>query len=168
MASAAQDPTISQRVQVFRALVPYFGKVLPASFFRKTSTVVSGVERVHNLIEGIYKPVWSPYPLSIASMLKSPYRDQVHFNPDRTWWIQYSPKAGGIDMAVNAGLVRCMADRQPVLVLRQVSNKVSSEGARHRLLGLGFVDGVDHKRFNCFAFAIFDSVLNWCLVHDFF
>ena len=35
-------------------------------------------------------------------MLKSPYRDQVFHNPDRTWWINYSPKEGGMDIAVNA------------------------------------------------------------------
>jgi hypothetical protein len=29
---------------------------MPASFFQKTSAVVPGVERVHHLIEGIYKP----------------------------------------------------------------------------------------------------------------
>ncbi|MBL9218201.1 MAG: HNH endonuclease [Opitutaceae bacterium] len=78
-------------------------------------------------------------------MLKSPYRDQVHYNPDRTWWIHYSPKAGGMDMAVNAGLVRCMTDRQPLVVLRQESDKTSAKGAQHRLLGLGFVEDFDPK-----------------------
>lgn len=143
MASATPKADVSNRLRIFRTLVPHFGKVLPASFFQKTFTSVPGVERVHHLIEGIYKPAWSIYPLSIASMLKSPYSDEVHFNPDRTWWIQYSPKTGGIGIAVNAGLVRCMTDRQPVLVLRQVSNKASSEGACHRLLGLGFVEHFD-------------------------
>jgi hypothetical protein len=98
---------------------------------------------VHPLIEGIYKPAGFVHPLSIASMLKSQYRDQVFHNPDRTWWINYSPKEGGMDIAVNAGLIRCMTDHEPVLVLRQVSDKTSAEGARHRLLGLGFVESFD-------------------------
>ena len=132
-----------RRNDTFRKLVPYFGRVLPSLFFQRTGDAVSGVERVHNLIEGIYKPAWSAYPLSIASMLKSPYGDQVFFNPDRTWWIHYSPKAGGMDAAVNAALVRCMTDRQPVLVLRQVSDKSHRSGARHRLLGLGYVESFD-------------------------
>ena len=105
MAAAAPKADVSNRLRIFRTLAPHFGKVLPAAFFQKTSTSVPGIERIHNLIEGIYKPAWSIYPLSIASMLKSPYSDEVHFNPDRTWWIQYSPKTGGIDIAVNAGLV---------------------------------------------------------------
>jgi hypothetical protein len=143
MAPAVSNADISERLRIFRAIVPHFGKVLPASFFQKTSAIIPAVKRVHHLIEGIYKPAWSVYPLSIASMLKSRYSDEVHFNADRTWWIQYSPKAGGMNIAANVGLVRCMTDHQPVLVLRQVSNKVSSEGARHRLLGLGFIEYFD-------------------------
>src|SRR5438552_3388877 len=57
--------------------------------------------------------------------------------------MQYSPKAGGMDLAVNAGLVRCMTDRQPVLVLRQESDKTSASGARHLFLGLGYVENFD-------------------------
>jgi len=143
MPSIAPNADVLERLRIFRAVAPDFGKVMPPAFFQKTSSVIPGVERVHHLIEGIYKPAWSGYPLSIASMLKSPYSDEVHFNPDRTWWIQYSPKTGGMGIAVNAGLIRCMADRQPVLVLRQVSSKMSSDGARHRLLGLGFVEHFD-------------------------
>jgi hypothetical protein len=90
----------AERQRIFRALVPYFGTVQPASFFRDTSAVVKGVNRIHPLIEGIYKPAGSIYPLSIASMLKSRYGDQLFHNPDRTWWMQYSPKAGGMDLAV--------------------------------------------------------------------
>jgi hypothetical protein len=143
MADNLPNAEITRRRDVFRATVPYFGRVLPASFFQKTSSVIPGVERIHHLIEGIYKPAWSIYPLSVASMLKSPYSDQVYYNADRTWWIQYSPKAGGMNIAVNSGLVRCIADREPILVLRQVSDKSGTEGARHRLLGLGFVDDFD-------------------------
>src|SRR5437870_10117676 len=131
---------IAERRRIFRTLVPYFGTVQPASFFRDTSAVVKGVKRIHPLIEGIYKPAGSIYPLSIASMLKSRYGDQLFHNPDRTWWMQYSSKKGAMDHAMNASLVRCMTDHQPVLVLRQVSDKSSPEGSRHRWLGLGFVE----------------------------
>jgi hypothetical protein len=140
---APLDNQISERQRIFRELVPYFGTVQPASFFRDTSAVVKGVHRIHPLIEGIYKPAGSIYPLSIASMLKSRYGDQLFHNPDRTWWMEYSPKAGGMDLAVNAGLVRSMTDREPVLVLRQESDKTSRAGARHLLLGLGYVQSFD-------------------------
>ena len=132
-----------ERTRIFRALLPYFGTVQPSGFFQRTSAAVPTVERVHHLIEGIYKPAGWTYPLSIASMLKSPYNDQVFFNPDRTWWMNYSSKKGAMDIGANAALVAAMTDRQPVLVLRQESDKVSSEGARHRLLGLGFIETFD-------------------------
>jgi hypothetical protein len=134
---------IVERRKTFRALVPYFGTIQPSNFFRNTSARIPPVERVHPLIEGIYKPARFIYPLSISSMLKSQYKDQVYHNPDRTWWMNYSPKEGGMGIAVNAGLVRCMTDREPVLVLRQISDKTSPEGAQHRLLGLGFVENFD-------------------------
>ena len=134
---------IAERRRIFRALVPYFGTIQPSAFFRQTSTLVRGIERIHPLIEGIYKPAGFIYPLSIASMLQSQYRDQVFHNPDRTWWMNYSPKEGGMDIAVNAGLLRCMTDREPVLVLRQISDKTSAKGASHRLLGLGFIESFD-------------------------
>ena len=134
---------IAERTRIFRALIPYFGTVQQASFFRDTSAVIRGIVRVHPLIEGIYKPADSPYALATASMLKSFYHDKVFHNPDRTWWMEYSPKAGGMDLAVNAGLIRCMTDRQPVLVLRQESDKTSAAGARHLLLGLGYVERFD-------------------------
>jgi hypothetical protein len=101
------------------------------------------VERIHHFIEGIYKPLNSAYTLSISSMLKSPYADEVFFNPDRTWWMNYSSKKGAMDLAMNASLVRCMTDGQPVLVLRQVSDTSSREGSRYRLLGLGAVENFD-------------------------
>jgi hypothetical protein len=140
---ATLENEIAERRRIFRALVPYFGTSQPADFFRNTLARVRNVERVHPLIEGIYKPAGFVYPLSIASMLKSRYSDQLFHNPDRTWWMEYSPKAGGMDLAVNAGLVRCMTDREPLLVLKQESDKTSASGARHSLLGLGYIESVD-------------------------
>jgi HNH endonuclease len=134
---------VGERTRIFRSLVPYFGTIQRSSFFRRTIATIPGVERIHNLIEGIYKPAWSIYPLSIVSMLKSRYDDQLFHNPDRTWWMRYSPKTGSMDIAANAALTRCITDRQPILVLWQVSDKTSREGARHRLLGLGFVENFD-------------------------
>jgi hypothetical protein len=143
MALPANSSDSAERLRIFRAIAPSFGKVLPAAFFQKTGASVAGVERVHNLVEGIFKPAWSRYALSVVSMMTSRYGDQVYFNPDRTWWINYSPKAGGMDLAVNASLVLCMTDHQPLLVLRQASDKNSKEGSHYRLLGLGFIEHFD-------------------------
>ena len=145
MAMPADPPNtdVAERIRIFRSLVPYFGTIQPAAFFQRTAEVVPGIKRIHPFIEGIYKPANSAYTLSISSMLKSPYSDQLFHNPDRTWWMQYSSKKGAMDHAMNASLIRCMTDGQPVLVLRQVSDKSSREGVRHRLLGLGAVENFD-------------------------
>jgi HNH endonuclease len=134
---------VAERRRIFRALVPYFATTQPADFFRNTGARVAGVERIHPLIEGIYKPAGLIYPLAVTSMLRSRYGDQLFHNPDRTWWMEYSPKAGGMNLAVNAGLVRCMTDKEPVLVLRQESDKTSSVGSRYVLLGLGYIENFD-------------------------
>jgi putative restriction endonuclease len=135
-----------ERRRIYRCLLPFFGKILPASFYQKTSKHLPDVERIHPLIEGIYKPKWSVYALTIASMLKSPYADSVKYNPDHSWQMLYSPKAGSMDLSANSALLRCHADRQPLLVLRQISDKSDPLGARHRLLGLGSVDAFDLGR----------------------
>ena len=133
----------SERSRIFRAVAPHFGKVLQASFFQNTNRFVPGVVRLHNLWSGIFKPKDSGYALCITSMLSSPYHDQVFFNPDRTWWMHYSPKSGGMDHAANVALLRCMTDHQPLLVAKQVSDKNHRDGSRYRLLGLGYVEHFD-------------------------
>jgi hypothetical protein len=61
MVTLAPNADVARRLQIFRAVAPYIGKVLPASFFQKTSATIPDVPRVHHLIEGIYKPAWSSY-----------------------------------------------------------------------------------------------------------
>src|ERR1700676_4161578 len=116
--SNPSNTDVAERIRIFRALVPYFGTVQPSAFFQRTFAVIPGIERIHHFIEGIYKPANSAYTLSISSMLKSPYHDEVFFNPDRTWWMNYSSKKGAMDLAMNASLVRCMTDGQPVQIGR--------------------------------------------------
>lgn len=136
------DADRTKRRQIFAALSPRFGKLLPAAFLKNPG--LPRVERIHPLTEGIHKPAWSSYALSITTMLKSQYHDQTHFNPDGTWWMNYSPKAGNLDLAVNAAMVRCMTDSEPLLVLKQTADKTSTSGSRYRLLGLGLVEDFDH------------------------
>jgi len=134
---------IEHRWQLFRALAPHFGRVVTAKFVQRTSEYISGITRVHNLIEGIYKPKEARYAFAIVSMLKNPYADRVSFNTDRSWFFHYSPKAGPLDSAVNLSLFQCMRDGEPVLVLKQVSDKTHPDGARYKLLGLGLVEDFD-------------------------
>lgn len=143
MALSGRNADIAERSRIFRAVAPYFGKVLPAAFFQDANRSVPGVVRLHNLASGIFKPKDSSYALCITSMLSSPYHDQVFYNPDRTWWMHYSPKSGGMEQAANVALIRCMTDQQPLLVAKQVSDKHHRDGSRYRLLGLGYVEHFD-------------------------
>jgi predicted restriction endonuclease len=131
---------IAERLRIFRALASYFGKILPAAFFQDTRKSIPSIVRLHNLASGIFKPRDSNYALCITSMLSSPYHDKIYYNADRTWWMHYSPKSGGMDHAANVALSRCALDHQPLLVAKQVSAKNHRDRSRYRLLGLGYVE----------------------------
>lgn len=138
--------TPAQRWAVFKLLAPYFGRVVPAKFVQKTQEYLSGVERIHNLAQGIYKPADSPYALTIASMLVNPYADRLEFNADRSWYFYYSPRAGSLDSAVNLSVFTCMRDSEPLLVVKQISDKTSPHGSRYKILGLGLVEAFDDQK----------------------
>jgi hypothetical protein len=132
-----------RRWEIFQALLPYYGKKVTPDFLRQTFKYLPGVERIHPLIEGIYKPAGSDYALSIASMKVNPYADKVNYLPDGRWTIKYSAKVGGANLAVNQGLFKCMTDKEPVIVLEQLSDKTSKKGTQYRLMGLGLIDNYD-------------------------
>src|SRR4051794_18376243 len=96
---APTNAEIAERLKTFQAVAPNFGKILPAAFFQNTSRFISSVTRVHNLASGIFKPKDSVYALCITSMMSSRYHDKIHYNANRTWWMYYSPKSGGMDHA---------------------------------------------------------------------
>jgi len=131
------------RWEIFRALLPNYGKIVTPDFLRKTSGFIPGIERIHPLIEGIYKPKWSDHALSIASMKVSPYADKLKYLPDGRWTIKYSAKKGGPDIAVNQSLFNCMRNKEPIIVLKQLSRKSGKQGTRYRLMGLGLISTYD-------------------------
>jgi hypothetical protein len=100
--------------------------------------------------KGIYKPSGSPYALWVRQTLRAVYPDKsVTASPDGSWVYDYSPegRAGRIDMGLdtNRALIKCMADRVPVGVLRQV---IDREGNRaYEVRGLGYVTGFDGVHF---------------------
>jgi hypothetical protein len=134
-----------QRWKIFRELIPYYGKLVSPDFLRKTSLYISSVERIHPLIEGIYKPAWSDHCMSIASMKSNPYEDKITYLPDGRWHIKYSPKKGELNSAVNSSLFACLKDKEPVIVLEQVSDKMDMHGAKYRIMGLGLIENYDPK-----------------------
>lgn len=131
--------------ETYRKLAPFFGRIVSARLIQHSGEQISGVKRIHNLIEGIYKPANSYYALSIASMIKNPYADRTEYNYDRTWYFYYSPKAGPLSSAVNQSLFNCMDDGEPVLVIKQVSDKTHPKGARYKILGLGLIKEFDQE-----------------------
>jgi len=135
---------VEARWTMFRRLSPYFGKVISARFIQKTEEVLPGITRIHNLIEGIYKSKDAYFGLSIASMLKNPYADQLNYNQDRSWYFFYSPKKGALNSAVNQSLFNCMRYNEPILVLKQLTdNGNRNKGTTYRMLGLGMIEAFD-------------------------
>jgi hypothetical protein len=136
---------IKERWDIFRALTPYFGRRVPARFIQRTGEKLASVRQIHPLIEGIYKPKDQAYCLSIASMLKNPYSDRSDYNPDGSWFFYYSPKSGSLESAVNQSLFNCMKDGEPVITLKQLSDKTGPNGAAYRILGLGLIESFDSE-----------------------
>ncbi|HET9378331.1 MAG TPA: hypothetical protein VFO40_25405, partial [Chthoniobacterales bacterium] len=58
----------------------------------------------------------------------------------------YSPKTGGLSVAANVALFNCMADREPVLVVRQQTDKNSRLGSTYLIAGLGQVERYDAQQ----------------------
>ena len=129
-----------RRRETFRRVAPLFGTVQPASVLRDEARFGS---LLRSPGEGIFKPRWATHALAIASMLSSPYTDQITFLEDRSWLMAYSPKAGGLDIAANVALLNCLEDGEPVLVLRQRTDKRSGSGSSYLIAGLGHIERYD-------------------------
>ena len=89
--------------------------------------------------KGIYKPADLPYALSIRINLDSPYADGPPVpTPGGGWLLRYHQE--GADpadrdrMFTNRGLMRCIADRVPVGVLREQAP--AGHRSQYEVLGL--------------------------------
>lgn len=134
------------RARILAELAKQTGKRVPAAFIRRTVDFIPGIDRFHTLITGIYKPAWSEYALSIVMKLSSPYehKDEVVFLEDGRWLMTYSPRAGGLDLSDNRALIRCMDERVPLGVFKQVTDKTDRQhGSTYRVLGLGLITNYD-------------------------
>src|SRR5260370_11030820 len=142
-----------RRQEIFRRVAALFGTVQPASVLRDQARFGS---LLRSPGEGIFKPHWATHALAIASMLSSPYTDQITFLEDRSWLMAYSPKSGGLDISANVALLNCMHDREPVLVLRQRSDKRSRQGSTYLVAGLGHIEryDVEHNIFQLRGFHV--------------
>ncbi len=134
------------RSTILTKLAKYTGRRVPADFIKRTTKHIKEVERFHNLITGIYKPVWSEYALTIMIKLDSPYKDkdEVIFLEDGRWLMTYSPRSGGLKLSDNQALLKCMEDKMPIGVFKQLTDKTNRQfGSTYRVVGLGIVTKFD-------------------------
>jgi putative restriction endonuclease len=148
-----------RRNAVLAELAKHTGKRVNWSFIKKTVNFIPGIDRFHNLITGIYKPAWSEYALSIVIGISSPYehKDEVVFLDDGRWLMTYSPRAGGLQIADNRALVKCMDERVTIGVFKQSTGKTNRErGSTYQILGLGLVTS-----YNATADVFFVESADW-------
>jgi hypothetical protein len=141
--------TLDRRNAILVELVKHTGKRVPWQFIKQTSNYIPDIDRFHNLITGIFKPAWSDYALSIVIQATSPYddKDEVIFLEDGRWLMTYSPRAGGLLIADNRALMKCMDERVPIAVFRQLTDRTDRKhGSTYRVLGLGLITGYDANR----------------------
>jgi hypothetical protein len=141
--------TLDRRNAILVELVKHTGKRVPWQFIKQTSNYIPDIDRFHNLITGIFKPAWSDYALSIVIQATSPYedKDEVIFLEDGRWLMTYSPRAGGLQIADNRALMKCMDERVPIAVFRQLTDRTDRKhGSTYRVLGLGLITGYDANR----------------------
>jgi hypothetical protein len=134
------------RSAILTELARHTGKQVPTPFIYRTIDFIPNIDRFHNLITGIYKPAWSDYALSIVMKLASPYehKDEVVFLEDGRWLMTYSPRAGGLHLSDNRALLKCMDERIPLGVFRQITDKTNRQyGSTYRVLGLGLITSYD-------------------------
>ena len=137
------------RNEILTELAKHTGKRVSWQFIKQTSQYIPYIDRFHNLITGIFKPAWSDYALSIVIRTTSPYedKDEVIFLQDSRWLMTYSPRAGGLQIADNRALVKCMDERVPIGVFRQLTDKTNHQhGSTYRILGLGLITDYDANR----------------------
>jgi putative restriction endonuclease len=134
------------RNEILTELAKYTGKIVPWQFLSQTSQFIPDIERFHSLFEGIYKPAWSNYALSIRVVKGSPYadRDEVIFLEDGRWLMTYATKSGGLRRSANRALVKCIDDQVPIGVFRQLTDQYDRKhGSTYRVLGLGLITTYD-------------------------
>jgi len=128
------------RVELYKKLVPLLGKEMPYTFFREPQSALGLNQKIHPLVEGIYKPANSNYPICIASMITSPYADRLFYKEDGSWWMYYSKKSGPIEGAINQSVIRAMEEKVPCLIIKQTA---SQGGSKYRILGFGIIESYD-------------------------
>lgn len=134
---------IGKRTKAILELAKFTGVEVTADFLKNTAEHFpqAGIPRIHNLIEGIYKPAGDPYALSIFSQSairkeREIYPDEIELQADGSWTLFYSAKNVALENEPNKSLFACMQDKVPVLVIASEKSE-SGSGAHHLSRGFG-------------------------------
>lgn len=132
------------------ALSKFTGVNVTSQFLRNTGEHFSqaGISRVHNLVEGIYKPASDKYAFCIwsrsaAGADQEVYRDVFQPHDDGSWTMSYAAKEGSLDSASNRSLFACLKDKVPVMVIVTSRSHGHPEGARYKILGPAMIENFD-------------------------
>ena len=138
-----------QRTKAILELARFTGVEVTSDFLTKTAEHFpqAGIPRIHNLIEGIYKPAGDAYAFSIFSQSaivkeREIYPDDIKIQDDGTWTLLYSAKNVPLENEPNKSLFACMQDKVPLLVIAK-SKSGKGAGARYRFLGPAIVETFD-------------------------
>lgn len=138
-----------QRIKAILELSRFTGVERSAEFIKNTAEHFpqAGIPRIHNLIEGIYKPAGDRYAFSIFSQSaiekeREVYPDEIVPQDDGTWTLLYSAKNVPLDKEPNKSLFACMQDNVPVLVIARVGRGILP-GAHYKLLGPAVIESFD-------------------------
>jgi hypothetical protein len=71
------------------------------------------------------------------------YPDALQVEDDGTWRMDYAPKDGSLDSAVNRSLFAVKDEGLPILVIATSRPKEASGGARYRILELAVIEAFD-------------------------
>ncbi len=106
--------------------------------------------------QGIYKPKWTKYCLSIRQNLGSKYADkEPDVRSDGTWSFLYAQETTDSQSRdgdyANRSMVSCMHDRVPIGVMRQITETPVS---RYHILGAALVVGRYEGHFHIEGFSV--------------
>lgn len=100
-------------------------------------TPIGGQIRLVTQAKGIYKPNWTQYALSVRQTLSSVYADrEPEVRGDGSWTYEYFQEGAPAERDryfTNRALLLCVADRIPVGVMRQISDR---SPVKYQVLGL--------------------------------
>lgn len=139
-----------ERAHAFLMLSRFTGTDVTSQFLRNTADhyPAAGIIRIHNLVEGIFKPASDKYAFCIwsrsaAGADQEIYEDAFQPQKDGSWTMLYGAKRGDLHSSSNRSLFACLEDKVPVLVIVTARRQGHPGGTRYRLLGPAIIEDFD-------------------------